>query len=80
MPLSLVVKNGLKMRSVNSAGTPGPLSATSTMTIGVGRCGALGERRVRLDRRRATRVIVIAPLPSSASKALAIRLVNTWQS
>ena len=39
-----------------------------------------GERRVRLDRARSTAVIVMRPLPSSASNALVSRLVNTWQS
>src|SRR6266481_4248602 len=39
VPVTLVVKNGLKMRSVNSAGMPGPSSATSTITAGVGGFG-----------------------------------------
>ena len=59
--MSLVVKNGLKIRSLRSAGTPGPSSATSTTTVGVGGCVA-GERRVRLDRARAPRVIVMRAL------------------
>ena len=36
VPVTLVVKNGLKIRSVSSAGMPGPSSATSTSTAGVG--------------------------------------------
>src|SRR5207248_6721432 len=32
-PCGFVVKNGLKIRSVSSGGTPGPSSATSTTTV-----------------------------------------------
>src|SRR5262249_56439145 len=36
VPVTFVVKNGLKILSVTSAGTPGPSSATSTITAGGG--------------------------------------------
>src|SRR5687767_9774460 len=35
-PCGLVVKNGLKILSATSADTPGPVSVTSTITVGTG--------------------------------------------
>ena len=49
VPVTLVVKNGLKMRSVRSAGMPGPSSATSIEHRRRRRVDAR-ERRVGLDR------------------------------
>ena len=78
-PCGLVVKNGSKILSLSSAGTPGPSSATSTTTVGV------GGWRVRRTPDPASiapsaAVIAMRPVPSSASNALISRFVNTWQS
>ena len=42
-PCGLVVKNALKMRSRSSRGTPGPSSATSTITVRVCAVAAPGR-------------------------------------
>src|SRR5262249_1021691 len=74
-PCGLVVKNGLKIRSVRSGGTPGPLSATSTISVGVGVDG--GPKAGSSSRTPSVAPIVTRPRPSSASKAFATRFVNT---
>ena len=75
-PCGLVVKNGVKIRSVRSLGTPGPLSATSTMTIGVD--AGFSPTTVGSSSRAPTEaVMAIAPRPSIASNALVSRFVNT---
>src|SRR5437870_6121832 len=50
-PFTFVVKNGSKILSVASAGTPGPSSMTSTTTVGVGACWPVsaGSASIVLD-------------------------------
>ena len=76
--MTLVVKNGLKMRSFSSAGIPGPSSVTSTITAGVG--GYWPANAGSASMVAVAAVIVIAPVPSSASNAFATRLVKTCAS
>jgi len=61
-PTSLVVKNGSKIRSRISAGTPGPVSPIST--------------RARSPS-RAVRTVSV-PVPPIANTALSMRFVQTW--
>ena len=70
-PCGLVVKNGLKMRSVMSDGIPGPSSETVNSTAS-GRSSC--SEGSSLARRRTT------PRPPSASRALMSRFVTTWHS
>src|SRR5215475_14824638 len=61
-PTSLVVKNGSKIRSRMSAGTPGPVSPISTSARSPS---------------RAVRTVSV-PVPPIAYTALSIRFVQTW--
>src|SRR5215475_8300155 len=61
-PTSLVVKNGSKIRSRISAGTPGPVSPISTSARSLS---------------RAVRTVSV-PVPPMANTALSIRFVHTW--
>ena len=78
-PCGLVVKNGLKIRSVRSGGMPGPLSRDFDHDHRRRRGSSpphrlvLGGRARPRDRRR-------RPRRSSASNALVRRLVNSWRS
>ena len=77
-PCGLVVKNGLKMRSTSSAGSPGPSSSTVTTTASA----ACPSTPSPPSSSRLTRwpAIHTCPSPPSASNALVTRLVNSWRS
>ena len=61
-PTGLVVKKGSKIRSLISAGMPGPVSPNSTSSM---------------SRSAAVRIVSV-PEPFMADTALSIRFVQTW--
>src|SRR5262249_6499147 len=70
VPLSLVVKYGAKIRSLNAGSNPGPLSSTSSST-------APARARVRTVMRPTDSS---EPLDATASRAFSSRLSTTWVS